>query len=127
MNMSPTEIEALWSILGKVGAGVVAIAAAIKAIQLIISLLPTSKLEIRVQKCEENLDKDFKHLEHIDMEIMEIKKGQDSYKEELQKAVKGINKIGTSQITLLRHMIDGDGIDDMRKEADDLTKFFIEQ
>ena len=126
MNLTPTEIDALWSVAGKAGACLAAVVAFIKAVRYLFSLSPTSRLEIRVKRCEENLQKDFSHLERIDGEITEIKKSQQQYGDELHKAVKGINKIGTSQISLLRHMTDGNGVDEMRAEADDLTKFFIE-
>ena len=122
---TPSEIEALWSALGKIGAVIVALGGFVKMAQYLFSLTPTSKLEIRVKKCEDNLQKDFNHFERLDNEIVEIKKSQQKYGDELQKAVNGINKIGTSQISLLRHMADGNGVDELRAEAEDLTKFFI--
>lgn len=122
---TPSEIEALWSALGKIGAIIVALGGFVKMAQYLFSLTPTSKLEIRVKKCEDNLQKDFNHFERLDNEIVEIKKSQQKYGDELQKAVNGINKIGTSQISLLRHMADGNGVDELRAEAEDLTKFFI--
>ena len=122
---TPSEIEALWSALGKIGAVIVALGGFVKMAQYLLSLTPTSKLEIRVKKCEDNLQKDFNHFERLDNEIVEIKKSQQKYGDELQKAVNGINKIGTSQISLLRHMADGNGVDELRAEAEDLTKFFI--
>ena len=125
--VNPNELEVVWALVGKIGAGIALIVALIKSIQFLFSLTPTSRLEIRVKKCEENLDKDYKRLERIDNDILEIKKVQNGNQEELKKLSKGINKIGTSQITLLRHMIDGNGIEEMKAEADDLTKFFIEQ
>lgn len=125
--INPNELEVVWALVGKVGAGIALIVALIKGAQFLFSLTPTSRLEIRVKKCEENLDKDYKRLERVDSDILEIKKVQNGNQEELKKLSKGINKIGTSQITLLRHMIDGNGIEEMKAEADDLTKFFIEQ
>lgn len=122
---TPSEIEALWSALGKIGAIIVALGGFVKMVQYLFSLTPTSKLEIRVKKCEDNLQKDYNHFERLDNEIVEIKKSQQRYGDELQKAVNGINKIGTSQISLLRHMADGNGVDELRAEAEDLTKFFI--
>lgn len=122
---TPSEIEALWSALGKIGAVIVAFGGFVKMAQYLFSLTPTSKLEIRVKKCEDNLQKDYNHFERLDNEIVEIKKSQQKYGDELQKAVNGINKIGTSQISLLRHMADGNGVDELRAEAEDLTKFFI--
>lgn len=125
--INPNELEVVWALVGKVGAGIALIVALIKGAQFLFSLTPTSRLEIRVKKCEENLDKDYKRLERVDADILEIKKVQNGNQEDLKKLSKGINKIGTSQITLLRHMIDGNGIEEMKAEADDLTKFFIEQ
>ena len=125
--MTPAEAEAVWSLVGKMGASLAVIAGLIKTLQFLFSLTPTSKLEIRVSKCEQNLEKDLKRLEKHDAEIDAVKKGQEGYKIELEHAVKGINKIGTSQISLLRHMIDGNGIEEMKVEAEDLTKFFIEK
>lgn len=127
MHLTPTEIEALWGLIGKLGTGIAAFVALVKGGQFLFSLTPTSRLEIRVKKVEQNLEKDYKHLECHDKEIEALKKGQESYREELHRAVSGINKIGTSQISLLRHMIDGNGIEEMKAEAEDLTRFFIEK
>lgn len=124
---NPNELEVVWALVGKVGAGIALIVALIKGAQFLFSLTPTSRLEIRVKKCEQDLEKDLEHLEKHDAEIEAIRKGQEGYKIELEHAVKGINKIGTSQISLLRHMIDGNGIEEMKAEAEDLTKFFIEK
>lgn len=125
--VNPNELEALWALVGKVGAGIALIVALIKGAQFLFSITPTSRLEIRVKKCEQDLEKDLKRLEKHDAEIDAVRKGQEGYKIELEHAVKGINKIGTSQISLLRHMIDGNGIEEMKAEAEDLTKFFIEK
>lgn len=125
--MTPAEAEAVWSLVGKMSASLAVIAGLIKTLQFLFSLTPTSKLEVRVSKCEQSLEKDLKHLEKHDAEIEAVRKGQEVYKIELEHAVKGINKIGTSQISLLRHMIDGNGIEEMKAEAEDLTKFFIEK
>lgn len=125
--VNPNELEVVWALVGKVGAGIALIVTLIKGAQFLFSLTPTSRLEIRVKKCEQNLEKDLRHLEKHDAEIEAIRKGQEGYKIELEHAVKGINKIGTSQISLLRHMIDGNGIEEMKAEAEDLTKFFIEK
>ena len=125
--VNPNELEVVWALVGKVGAGIALIAALIKGAQFLFSLTPTSRLEIRVKKCEQDLEKDLKHLEKHDAEIEAVRKGQEGYKIGLEHAVKGINKIGTSQISLLRHMIDGNGIEEMKAETEELTKFFIEK
>lgn len=125
MKLTASEIEALWSVIGKIGAVIVALGGFVKMAQYLFSITPTSRLAVRVTKCESLLEEDYQHFKRIDAEIAEIKKGQKSYEAELHNAVKGINKIGTSQISLLRHMVDGNGIDEMRAEAEELTEFFI--
>lgn len=123
--MTPSEIEALWSLVGKAGTFIAAIVALIKGYQFLRSLSPAAKVEKRMDAAEAKLQKDYEHLDRLDKEVAEIKKSQQKYGDELQKAVNGINKIGTSQISLLRHMADGNGVDELRAEAEDLTKFFI--
>ena len=122
---TPSEIEALWSLVGKAGTFIAAIVALIKGYQFLRSLSPAAKVEKRMDAAEAKLQKDYEHLDKLDKEVAEIKKSQQKYGDELQKAVNGINKIGTSQISLLRHMADGNGVDELRAEAEDLTKFFI--
>lgn len=122
---TPSEIEALWSLVGKAGTFIAAIVALIKGYQFLRSLSPAAKVEKRMDAAEAKLQKDYEHLDRLDKEVAEIKKSQQKYGDELQKAVSGINKIGTSQISLLRHMADGNGVDELRAEAEDLTKFFI--
>lgn len=124
--MNPAEAEAIWSLVGKIGAALALVAGLIQTTKYLFSLTPTSKLEVRMAKCEEHLDKDLKRLEKHDAELEAIRKSQEKYEQNLQKTVKGINKIGTSQIALLRHMVDGNSIEEMKAEADDLTKFFID-
>ena len=123
--MTPSEVEALWSLVGKAGTFIAAIVTLIKGYQFLRSLSPSAKVEKRMDAAEAKLQKDYEHLDRLDKEVAEIKKSQQKYGDELQKAVNGINKIGTSQISLLRHMADGNGVDELRAEAEDLTKFFI--
>ena len=44
---------------------------------------------------------------------------------EIEHVNEGIQRIGISQISLLRHLVTGNGQKDLEKEADDLTEFFI--
>ena len=127
MTLTQSEIEALWSIAGKIGAAIVALGGFVKMAQYLFSITPTSRLGVRVKKCEMLLEKDYQHLQQIDSDIKDIRKEHEADRAELRNAVKGINKLGTSQISLLHHMIDGNGIEEMKKEADDLTKFFVEE
>ena len=120
-----TEIEATWSLIGKVGAVLALLVAMIKGIQYLYSLSPSSKLEKRVDKVEEHLASDYEHLKEIDAKIEKLTEKVQHTDDELKVLTEGINRIGKSQISLLRHFVSGNGQDEMRREAEDLTDFFI--
>ena len=120
-----TEIEATWSVIGKVGAVLALIVAIIKGVQYLYSLSPSSKLEKRVDKMEEHLTADYEHLKDIDAKIERLTEKVEKTDDELKLLNEGIQRIGKSQISLLRHFVGGNGQEDMKKEADDLTDFFI--
>ena len=119
------EIEATWSLIGKIGAVIALIVAMIKGVQFLYSLSPSSKLEKRVDKLEEHLAADFEHLKEIDAKIQKLTEKVEATDGELKQLTEGINRIGKSQISLLRHFVSGNGQEEMRKEAEDLTDFFI--
>lgn len=120
-----TEIEATWSLVGKIGAVLALIVAMIKGIQYLYSLSPSSKLEKRVDKVEEHLAADYEHLKDLDAKIEKLTEKIERTDDELKLLNEGINRIGKSQITLLRHFVSGNGQEEMKKEAEDLTDFFI--
>lgn len=120
-----TEIEATWSLVGKIGAVLALIVAMIKGIQYLYSLSPSSKLEKRVDKVEEHLANDYEHLKDIDAKIERLTEKIERTDDELKLLNEGIQRIGKSQITLLRHFVSGNGQEEMKKEAEDLTDFFI--
>ena len=120
-----TEIEATWSLIGKIGAVIALIVAMIKGVQFLYALSPSSKLEKRVDKLEEHLAADFEHLKEIDAKIQKLTEKVEATDGELKQLTEGINRIGKSQISLLRHFVSGNGQEEMQKEADDLTDFFI--
>lgn len=122
-----TEIEATWSLIGKVGAVIALIVAMIKGVQFLYTLSPSSKLEKRVDKLEEHLAADFVHLKEIDEKIQRLTEKVEATDGELKQLTEGINRIGKSQISLLRHFVSGNGQAEMQKEAEDLTEFFIDR
>ena len=96
------DIEIFWNVVGK-GAAIIGVIVAItQGIRYLYSLMPSSKLEKRVGDIE-------------------------SHQEQLRQMNEGIHRIGKSQIALLHHTIDGNGVDKMREEVDDLTDFFIDR
>lgn len=122
-----TEIEIVWSFLGKIAAILGVIVAAIKAIQYLNSLTPTAKLELRVSENERKLDNDFEHLKAIDEKIAHLEKKTDDTQLQIKEVNEGIQRIGKSQISLLRHFVTGNGQKEMSEEADDLTAWFIDR
>ena len=125
--MKMPEIEATWSLIGKIGAVIALIVAMIKGVQFLYSLSPSSKLEKRVDKLEEHLAADFEHLKEIDAKIQRLTEKVEATDGELKQLTEGINRIGKSQISLLRHFVSGNGQAEMQKEAEDLTEFFIDR
>ena len=122
-----TEIEIVWSFLGKIAAILGVIVAAIKAIQYLNSLTPTAKLELRVSENERKLNNDFEHLKAIDEKIAHLEKKTDDTQLQIKEVNEGIQRIGKSQISLLRHFVTGNGQKEMSEEADDLTAWFIDR
>ena len=121
------EFEGFWIIIGKAGAGIGLIVAIVQGVRYLYTLMPSSKLEKRIDKIEELQGKDFEHLKKIDSKIENLEMKTENTARKLEEVNEGIHRIGKSQIALLRHTIDGNGIDKMREEADDLTDFFIER
>lgn len=121
------DIEIFWNVVGK-GAAIIGVIVAItQGIRYLYSLMPSSKLEKRVGDIESHQAKDFEHLKQHDSDIENLKAKTDRTEEQLKQMNEGIHRIGKSQIALLHHTIDGNGIDKMREEVDDLTDFFIDR
>lgn len=119
------DIEIFWNVVGK-GAAIIGVIVAItQGIRYLYSLMPSSKLEKRVGDIEAHQAKDYEHLKKHDTDIEDLRKKTDQTQEQLKQVNEGIQRIGKSQIALLHHTIDGNGVDKMREEVDDLTDFFI--
>lgn len=113
------EIEAVWSLIGRLAAVIGVIVALIKGFEYLMSLMPMSKLEKRIANCEEHNKNDFERLKNIDARVGALER-------DIGELNQGIQQIGKSQISLLRHFVTGNGQKDMEKEAKDLTDFFID-
>ena len=121
------ELETFWTVVGKGAAILGVIVAIIQGIKYLYKETPTAKLEARIVELEDKKEKDYQHLKKHDEQIEEIKEKIDDTDRKIEKVNEGVKKIGKSQIVLLRHMIDGNGVDKMAEEAQDLTDFFIER
>lgn len=121
------EIEIVWSVFGKIGVAVGVIVALIKGFQYLISLTPTSKLEERVKQIEDHDKKDYEKFQNIERRIETIEHKIDESDDKMMRIDEGVQRLGKSQILLLRHFITGNGQREMSEEVDSLTEYFIDR
>lgn len=121
------EISVTWDLIIKIGAIIGILVAIIQGTKYLASLTPTAKLAERVNGIEQNLNKDFEHIKELDRKIEHLEEKTDNTQKQIKEVNDGIKMIGRSQISLLRHMVDGNGVDKMRDEAEELTDFFIDR
>lgn len=121
------EISVTWDLIIKIGAIIGILVAIIQGTKYLASLTPTAKLTERVNGIEQNLNKDFEHIKELDRKIEHLEEKTDNTQKQIKEVNDGIKMIGRSQISLLRHMVDGNGVDKMRDEAEELTDFFIDR
>ena len=119
------ELNAFWEVVGKGAAIIGVMVAIIQGTRYLYSVTPTAKLEKRVEELEGSKNEDQRHLQRHDEEIKFLQDRTLQTENQIKDINEGIKKIGKSNISMLRHMIDGNGVDKMREEADDLTEFFI--
>lgn len=125
MMITPGEINAVWSFVGKLGAGLAVIVALVKGFEYLMSKMPVSKLEERVKSIEEHDKKDLEHFKEIESRIETIERQLNESNNKITRIDEGIQRLGKSQILLLRHFATGNGQKEMADEADDLTEYFI--
>lgn len=123
--MDLNEINTVWIFIGKVGVFLGVIVAIVQAVKYLVSLMPTTKLDNRVKEIEGKQANDYEHLKEIDRRIEHLEQTVNATQTQIKEVNEGIQRIGKSQISLLRHMIDGNGIDKMKEESEELTEFFI--
>ena len=125
MNIS--DIEVAWSVVGKFAIILGVIVGIVQGVKYLNSLSPTTKLEKRIGDAEEKLRNDYERLNDIDRRIEALEHKVDDTQKQIHEVNEGIQRIGKSQISLLRHMIDGNGIDKMKQEVKELTEYFIDR
>lgn len=121
------EISVAWELVGKIAAVIGVIVAIVKGVEYLNSLMPTTKLEKRIDGIEEKQKKDFEHLKATDAKIEHLEMQVTDTQTQIQEVNEGIQRIGKSQISLLRHFVTGNGQKEMADEADDLTEWFIDR
>ena len=124
-------MDGLWERVLDVLGWVALFVAALKGLQYIFSLLPSSKLALQVKENTEKLQKDYTRLdklnERLDSLEQRINESEKERAEETRLINQSLNMLGKSQISMLRHFVDGNGIEEMKREAEKLTSFFIDK
>lgn len=120
------EVMVLWSFIGKAGVIIGVIVGIIKGFEYLYKKMPVSKLEERIKDCERHNQNDYKRLSDIETRVGSLESRLEETNSEIEHVNEGIRRIGISQISLLRHLVTGNGQKDLEKEADDLTEFFID-
>lgn len=125
--VTASEIEAVWSVIGKIGVVVGVLVALIKGFQYLMSLTPTSKLEQRVLEIEKHDKNDLEKFKNIEVRLDALESKITESDDKMKRIDEGIQRIGKSQILLLKHFVTGNGQQEMSKEADELTAYFIDR
>ena len=122
-----SQIDSAWILVGKILAILTVIVGLIKAVEFLWDKSPTSKIESRLKEAELRLEKGDKRFDEIDRKIISIEEKIDRTQDQIKEISKGIQMLGKAEISLINHMINGNGIDEMRKEVKELTDYFIER
>lgn len=125
--VTASEIEAVWSVIGKIGVVVGVLVALIKGFQYLMSLTPTSKLEQRVLEIEKHDKNDLEKFKNIEVRLDALESKITESDDKMKRIDEGIQRIGKSQILLLKHFVTGNGQQEMSREADELTAYFIDR
>lgn len=125
--MTPQDISTAWTLFVQIGVGVGVIVAFVKGVQYLFQMTPTSKLETRVKKIEEHDTNDHEKFKEIEQRIEHLEQKINESEDKMNRIDEGIQRLGKSQILLLRHFATGNGQKEMAAEADDLTEYFIDR
>lgn len=105
------------------------IAGAYKAVEYLLAKTPTARLFAEMEEMKKHLDSDNKQLKKHDNELCELKTAMKEMSKTVESQNKylneAINMLGTSQISMINHMITGNGQEELKKERDEMTDFFI--
>lgn len=120
-----TEVDITWELILKVAAIIGVLVAIIQGTKYLSSMTPTAKLTNRVNSIEELQKKDYEHLKEIDRKIESLEQKTNDTQRQIGEVNQGVKMLGRSQVSLLLHMINGNGVDEMTKEVEELTKYFF--
>ena len=123
--MTPQDLTTVWTVFVSVGVGIGVVVAFIKGVQYLFEVSPTGKLSERVKKIEDHDTKDLERFNQLEQRIENLESKVNESNNKISRIDEGIQRLGKSQILLLRHFATGNGQKEMAEEANDLTDYFI--
>ena len=121
------QIDAAWILIGKVLAVLTVIVGLWKAVEYLWAKTPTAKMEVRLETAEKRLESGDKRFNDIDTRIKKIEEQVDQTQRQISEVNEGVKMLGKAEVSLFNHLINGNGVDAMKKEVKDLTDYFIER
>lgn len=121
------QIDAAWILIGKVLAVLTVIVGLWKAVEYLWAKTPTAKIETRLNTAEKRLEAGDKHFKELDDRIKSIEEQVNQTQRQITEVNEGVKMLGKAEVSLFNHLINGNGVDAMRKEVKDLTDYFIER
>ena len=126
-----TTINIAWDLVGKIAVIIGTTVAIVQGFKYLRSQTSLAKLETKVEHHGEILEKDYKHLEALDVRVNGFEKRISDFEEaQAKEAIKintGLERLGGSMASILNHLIDGGSEKEMRNERDKLVEFFIKK
>ncbi len=122
-----SEIDSTWILIGKVLALLTVIIGLYKAVEYLWSKSPSYKLGTRLETAEKRLEAGDKHFAELDQRIKSIEEQVGETQKQINEVNEGIKMLGKAEVSLFNHFINGNGVDQMKKEVKDLTDYFIDR
>lgn len=121
------QIDAAWVLVGKFLAILTVIVGLFKAVEYLWSKTPTAKIETRLETAEKRLEAGDKRFDELDKRIQGIEEQVNQTQKQITEVNEGVKMLGKAEVSLFNHLINGNGVDAMKKEVKDLTDYFIER
>lgn len=119
----------VWGVIAAIGAAVGIVSKLIKDGEFIFSKTPTAKLQIQVQKNTEYIRNDNERFTKLESQIALLENRLSAIESkttaENERINESLSMLGTSLAAMLNHMIDGNGVDQMKEERSKLTAYFF--
>jgi len=122
-----SQIDAAWILIGKVLAVLTVVVGIWKAVEFLWSKSPSYKLGSRLETAEKRLQLGDQKFDELDRRLKGVEEQVGKTQDQIKEVNEGIKMLGKAEVSLFNHLINGNGVDSMKKEVKDLTDYFIER